>query len=244
MFNWFKKRRPAPPPPPEPEPLSPSEYFSIVKSKKQTITDEDLTRYYDNCLDMINKYQVTGQRTGLRKLLFHIECVEREREIVKLGINTFIYRDDIEEYIDTVAKNVVKIIELENYEREIPDDVVALIEKVKGKFDKLYIVFTDYTGKVERQVEKARRAKDPILFGTFQNSKSRVVVDRFYFIADWEDEFCDLTLDKLVHEMQASKKRNVTRTINTPTDIEDLKKQLGMLSPKGDAFVIGPGDIQ
>lgn len=243
MFSKFKKRRKVAPPP-EQEPLSPSEYFSIVKSKKQIITDEDLSRYYDICLDMINKYQITGQKAGLRKLLFHIDCIEREREIVKLGINTFIYRDDVEEYIDTVAKNVVKIIELENYEREIPDDVVAIIEKVKDKFDKLYIVFTDYTGKIERKVEQARRSKDPILFGTFQNSSSRVVIDRFYFIADWEDEFCDLTLDKLVHEMQASKNRNVTRTINTPTDIEELKKQLGMLSVKGNTFRITEGDIQ
>lgn len=30
-------------------------------------------------------------------------------------------------------------------------------------------MFTDYTGRMERQVEKERREKDPILFGTFQN---------------------------------------------------------------------------
>lgn len=77
-----------------------------------------------------------------------------------MGINTFIYRDDIEEYIDSVVKDTVKIIELENYEREIPDDIVSIIEKVKDKFDQLYVVFTDYTGKVERQIEKERRENE------------------------------------------------------------------------------------
>ena len=115
---------------------------------------------------------------------------------------------------------------LEKYEREIPDEIVSIIEQVKDKFDQLYILFTDYTGKVERQIEKERRQKDPILFGTFQNEKTRTVIDRFYFLGDWEDEYCDLTLDKMVNEVEASKKRNIVRTVNTPEDIEELKKQL------------------
>ena len=218
--------------------LTPSEYFEIVKSRKQTVTDEDLLRIYNNCLELLNKYRITGQIAGMRKLLFHLESVEAEREIVKMGITTFIYRDDIEEYIDNIAKDPVKIIELEKYEREIPDEIVAVIEKVKDKFDQLYVLFTDYTGKVERQVEKERRQKDPILFGTFQNERTKTVIDRFYFLGDWEDEYCDLTLDKMVNEVEASKKRNIVRTVNTPEDIEELKKQLEQLVPRSDVFRI------
>lgn len=218
--------------------LNPSEYFEFVKERKQTITDEDLSRIYDNCLELLNKYKITGQIAGMKKLLFHLQCIEAEREIVKLGITTFIYRNDIEEYIDNIAKDTVKIIELEKYEREIPDEIVAIIGQVKDKFDQLYILFTDYTGEVERQIEKERREKDPILFGTFQNEQTRTVIDRFYFLGDWEDEYCDLTLDKMVNEVEASKKRNIVRTINTPEDIEELKKQLNQLVPSGDAFRI------
>lgn len=218
--------------------LTPSEYFEIVKSRKQTVTDEDLSKIYDNCLELLNKYKITGQTAGMRKLLFHLESVEAEREIVKMGITTFIYRDDIDEYIDNIAKDTVKIIELEKYEREIPDEIVAIIEQVKDKFDQLYILFTDYTGKVERQIEKERRAKDPILFGTFQNERTKTVIDRFYFLGDWEDEYCDLTLDKMVNEVKAKKNRNIVRTVNTPEDIEELKKQLDALTPSFDSFRI------
>lgn len=235
MFKkWFKKRN-TQQPPQQPE-ITAQEYFDIVKARRQTITDEDLQRVYDNCLELLNKYKITGQTAGLRKLIFHLETIEAERELVKMGITTFIYRDDIEEYIDSISKDVVKIIELQNYEREIPDDVVAIIERVKGKFDKLYILFTDYTGKSERKVEAARRQKDPILFGTFQSATLRTVVDRFYFLADWEDEFCDLTLDKMVNEVEASKNRNIARTISTPADIEELKKQLDQLVPSRGGF--------
>lgn len=120
--------------------ISPQLYFNTIKEKKNKITDEELLRVYENCLDLLNKYKITGQIKGMKKLMFHLECIEKEREIVKLGIDTFIYRDDIEEYIDNVAKNTVKLIELENYEREIPDEIVESIARVRDKFDKLYLV--------------------------------------------------------------------------------------------------------
>jgi hypothetical protein len=111
--------------------LTPKEYFDMLKDKKNTVTDKDLLEVYDNCLILLNKYKTTGQIKGMKKLIFHLETIEKEREIVKMGVDTFIYRDDIEEYIDNVASDAVKIIELENYEREIPDEIVKVIDRVK-----------------------------------------------------------------------------------------------------------------
>lgn len=218
--------------------LSPQEYFDIVKERKQHITDEQLAAIYGNCLELLNKYKITGQTRGMEKLLFHLNCIEKEREIVRIGINTFVYRDDIEFYISNVASDVVKIIDLESYEREIPDEIVEIISRVKDKFDQLYIVFTDYTGKVERQVAKERRRKDPILFGTFQNAKTRSVIDRFYYLGDWMDEYCDLTLDKMVNETKKVGQRNIAHTIKTPDDIEELKNQLAALQKTDKGFMV------
>lgn len=210
--------------------LTPQEYFDKVKDKKQHCTDEMLSKVYENCLYLLNKYKVTNQKAGIRKLLFHLECLEKEREIIKLGIDTFIYKDDIEDYIEDVADEAVKVIELENYEREIPDEIVDVIEKVKDKFDRLYVVFTDYTGKAERQVEKQRRAHDPILFGAFISEKYQVVVDRFYYLGDWVDEYCDLTLDKMVNAIDKQNNKNVAHRIGTPANLDELKHQLGTLT--------------
>lgn len=107
--------------------LTPQQYFDAVKDAKKKVTDEELARVYDNCLELINKYKITGQNSAIKKCIFHLDSVEREREIVKMGINTFVYRDDIEYYINDVASDVVKIIELERYEREIPDEIVNII---------------------------------------------------------------------------------------------------------------------
>lgn len=192
-------------------------------------------------MSLLNKYEATGQTEGMKKLIFLIETVEKEREIVKLGIDTFVYFEDIEDYIDNVAKNVVKIIELERYERDIPDEVVEVIKQTKNLFSKFYVVFTDYTGKVEKQVQKER---DPILFGTFQDAKSKTLLERFYFIADWEDEYCDLTLGRMVAEVKDAKSKDITRKINTPEDVAELKQQLADLTPQNGTYKIKENKIK
>ena len=216
--------------------LTPQEYFDKVKDKKQHITDAQLLQVYDNCLSLLNKYRITGQIAGMKKLIFHLECVEKEREIVKAGIDTFVYRSDIEDYIDHIAKDSVKIIELERYEREIPDDIVSVIQRIKPLFTNLYVVFTDYTGKVTRQIEKEKRSHDPILFGTLQDKQTRTIIERFYYLGDWIDEYCELTLDKLVSEVKKTKNMDITHEIRTPADIQELKAQLNTLEEQNGSF--------
>ena len=209
--------------------MTPSQYFENLKERRNKVTDADLVKFYDNAMIILNKYRITGQIEGMKKLMFHIDAVEKERELVKMGIDTFVYLEDVEEYIDEVAKNAIKIIELERYERDIPDEVVGVIEKTKHLFTRFYVVFTDYTGRVERKVAKERRDKDPILFGTFKDLGSQDPPEKFYFIADWEDAYCDLTLAKMVSEVKEANGKDIAITISTPTEMAELKKQLDSL---------------
>ena len=219
---------------------TPSEYFEYIKSKKESVTDKELDDFYKNCLILINKYKITGQTKALKKLIFQVEVIEKERALVKMGVNTFVYKDDIENYIDNISENVVKIIDIESYERDIPDEIVETVEKTKTIFDQLYIVFTDYTGKVEREIEETRREKDPILFGTFQSKENRIIIDRFYYLGDWVDEYCDLTLDKMIKETASKSSKTISAKISTPTQLKELKKQLAQLEGENGNFVTNP----
>lgn len=214
--------------------VSPDDYFKAVKEARVYVSDRDLLSVYDNCITLLRKYKITGQESAMRKILFHLSCIDKEFELVKIGINSFVYREDIEFFIDNVKDKVVKIINIENYEREIPYEIVDVIRDVKGIFDKLYIVFTDYTGKEERKVEKERRNADPILFGVFQSEKARCVVDRFYYLGDWEDKYCDLTLSSMVGQLSGLGKDNVEKKISTPLSIEQLREQLDTLISEED----------
>ena len=211
--------------------LSATEYFNYLKEKRQSITDEELQKLYDGYLSLVEKYKVTGQKRIIEKLRFLVDNIEKERQVVALGINSFVYRDDVEDYIDNIAKDVVKIIELENYPRDIPDNIVDIIAKTKDIFNKMYVVFTDYTGTVEKQITKERREKDPILFGTFQKPRTDtrnggvVLNDRFYFLGDWEDEYCDLTMDKFLQEVGKEKLQKIV----IPTNTEEIREELERL---------------
>ena len=61
--------------------LTPQEYFDAMKDKKNTVTSEDLKKIYENCLELANKYRITGQIRGLRKILFCMESIERNSSL-------------------------------------------------------------------------------------------------------------------------------------------------------------------
>lgn len=203
---------------------TPKEYFTNVKNNINTITDADLKTTFNCCLNLLDNYKKTGQIAAMKKLMFQLDCIEKEEQLLQLGINTFIYKEDVENFIDNVSRNVVKIIELKNYERVIPNEIVDIVEKTKDVFDEFYVVFTDYTGKAERQVEKKRREKDPILLGTFQDKTNNIMLNKMYFIGDWVDDYCDLTLSKMVELTKKKTGKNISNSISTEEHIKELKE--------------------
>mgnify|MGYP001097869852 CR=1 FL=1 len=202
--------------------LSPYEYFQSVKDKIKEINNDDLNKLYSISTELLEKYKRTGQLKSAKRLAFHIKSLLKEEEIINLGITKFIYREDIENYIDNIAKDVVKIIELKNYPREIPDELVEIIEQTKDIFDEMYVLFTDYTKELEKEVNKER---DPILFGSFIDRKNDAMCQRMYYLGDWEDEYCDLTLDKLVSQTNKS----IVKEISIPENKDELIEQLNSL---------------
>ena len=183
--------------------ITPSQYFDFLKNAKNKITTDALKESYGIFIKLAEKYQKLGQKESLKKLSFLVDVLIKEEKLIEMGIDTFVYKDKIEDYIENVADKSVKIIELSRYMREVPDDLVETVEKTKDLFDEFYVVFTDYTGAEERKVQKEKRDKDPILFGAFKNQRN--VADRFYFLGDWVDEYCDLTLDKMIEQYKNKK---------------------------------------
>lgn len=169
--------------------ITPSQYFENLKNAKQTITTDALKNSYSIFIKLAKKYDELGQTEfkteSLKKIDFLVDVLSKEEKLIDIGVTTFIYKDVIEDYIENIADKTVKIIEMSQYMRKIPDDLVEVVDKTKELFDEFYVVFTDYTGQEEHKVEKERRDKDPILFGAFKNGSN--VSDRFYFLGDWVD---------------------------------------------------------
>ena len=136
--------------------ITPSQYFENLKNAKQTITTDALKNSYSIFIKLAEKYAELGQTESLKKIIFLSDVLSKEEKLIEIGVTTFIYKDVIEDYIENIADKTVKIIEMSRYMREIPDDLVEVVDKTKDLFDEFYVVFTDYTGQEERKVEKER----------------------------------------------------------------------------------------
>ena len=79
------------------EELNATQYFNYLKEKKQTVTDKDLKDLYNGYLLLVEKYSITGQKRVIEKLRFLADNIEKERQVVGLGINSFVYREDMED---------------------------------------------------------------------------------------------------------------------------------------------------
>ena len=225
--------------------LDPQDYFNLIKSKKQETSDKFLTDFQKIVETEMSKAMATKQEFLIRRLAYAYSVISKERELLDLGINVYVMKDDIEEFIKNVSDKVVKVIELEKYPRSIPDEVVEKIQLLREKdiFDRFYVVFTDYTGEVEKQVEVEKRRKDPIIFGAFEQKLEGVwdILDRFYYIADWEDEYCDLTLAKMVDAMSKKKKDIIHETSIKQASIEEVRQYVNSLQEaENNRFTLRP----
>lgn len=175
------------------------EYFDRVKDKI-VVTNKTLNK---SQLDALPKYiencKANGQKALVKYLKKNLVVLMRERRLLDFGIDKYIHVEDITKFIKRVKHHSIKICELENFPRIIPSDVVEKLNKCKENnlFDNYYVLFTDYTDEeflTENQVKQRRVNKDPILFGTME-----ALEVRHYVIADWVDEYCDITLDKFIN---------------------------------------------
>jgi hypothetical protein len=123
-----------------------------------------------------------------------------------LNIFTFIFYCIILKNKDT--KNFLKLSWIKNYTRIIPNDVIAIKESFdkKNVFDNYVILHFDKMGDSSQMTEKEKeKAKDPILFGVSKLSR------KLFYVADWTDEYCDLTLDKFLEKIEMDNARELTR---------------------------------
>ena len=208
-------------------PLTPAEYFEKVKSRMVEETSENIQRIYDVTMNKLKKFMITGQKSAAKELYARCLYLEKEQRLLEKGVTKYVLRTDIDKYIDEIADECVCVIEMKNFDRSIPDEIIDIVAETMEIFDEFYVVFTDYTGEKRSKVAKERRDKDPILFGNiFIDGK---VSPKMYFIGDWVDDYCDLTLDKMIEAIAKETKKNSEELVFDIKDkslIENIEEEL------------------
>lgn len=187
--------------------VEPKDYFKILKKSKKKTTEENLQKQLNILAENIILAKQAGQKNYIERLSFTYDVILKEQNLLKHKIDTFVYKDDIKNFLDKVTpKNSIKIIELERYPRSIPLDILKKIKTYKdlNLFDEYAIVFTDFTENshtTKKEKEFLDRNRDPVIFGFFKHNETGLFHERFYYIDDWEDEYCDLSFTKMIEKM-------------------------------------------
>lgn len=197
---------------------TPDEIFDELKGKITTINKSNLDDIEVNLVDTIRNATLTKQIALLERSVFFYDTLKKENFLFENNFNQYVEKDDIERLLEKLNKlgddhKMIFFAELEDYPRNIPEDIVAKIKHLNDNeiFDKFYVMYTDFTkeafdtahGKASGlMVDDLKGKKDPILFGAFvgfsETRRAPIIMDRLYYIDDWVDEYCDLTLAKLV----------------------------------------------
>jgi len=214
--------------------ISPKQYFEHVKGLKNVLVKEDVEKYIQVQDTLMKKAVATGQDFQLQKLEFLSNVLQHEIKLIDAGLTTYVRREDIVAYADKITDKSIRIIELKNYPREIPNEVADLIVRTKKQklFDEYFVVYTDYAEMDPALKKKIQKERDPILFGAYCKTsndglrvRTETLHERMYYLADWEDEYCDLTLSKMVDTM-AREGKNIVYSLNIPVTAEDIRARL------------------
>ena len=173
------------------------DFFDNVKM----ISKENINTYIDRikpyCI-ALKQAQDMGQQALADKLT--AEIFNNKFESI-LYANNFLFKITEEQLVDFVKKTEkgVQLCYIKNFIRPIPQEVIDKKKQADELlvFDNYCVLFYDPEQKSYKQTEAEKEAErkkkaDPILFGMINGSTN------LYYITDWIDEYCDLTLDEFI----------------------------------------------
>lgn len=195
-------------------------FFSLVKAT----TKESAFTYRDrvsNYLKALHNSVDMGQTALQEELLKGLITNKYESLLYAEGYYYVIDEPTIVDFIKKCEKGL-SLDYIKNFTRPIPQEVVSKISKLNELeiFDNYVVLHydPDKTAYKETEYERAKR-KDPIIFGLIAGSK------KLYYVTDWIDEYCDLTLEKFVDTLDIHKEELHMDWPNVKIEKEEVKEE-------------------
>ena len=176
------------------------QFFSLVKasSKESVATYRDRVSDY---LKSIHNAVTVGQTALVEDLLRGLVTNKYESVLFAEGLYYVVNEQQMVSFVKQCEKGI-KLEYIKNFTRPMPQDIVDKIAKINQLevFDNYVVLYYDPDGKIYKETarEEAKR-KDPIIFGVIAGS------EKLYYVADWVDEYCDLTLEAFIDAIGVKK---------------------------------------
>lgn len=179
--------------------ISPQLYFKYIKKKFGMLEKLRLDSRLKRLEKAFLKAVENGQDALGEKILKDLSRETRESTMYVKGIKHFIEYDDLTRYKTKIRDGHISDTKLEDFTRVIPKAVMDKKNKVNDCFDG-FVIYHYWNEEAEKNRstkqkmsnDEKQKLRDPVLFGVIKES------NRLYFIADWEDEFCDLTFEEMI----------------------------------------------
>jgi len=180
--------------------ITPKAIYEFVRSKLTTVQANELTERLFKLTTLVKTCDRLGQTAVYEDLALQLAAVMKEQAAAVAGYNIKIPVDTVKYFVDFVDERTIKYTGLDKFPRVIPVQPAAKIQDAKnlGIFDTFHILFVDYTGQAEIKTNQQKiRERDPIVFGAFD-----FLPGMLFYITDWIDEYCDLTLEQMVNALK------------------------------------------
>ena len=187
------------------------EFFSQVKGLTKANKDSYVNRLSGYIVALKN-CDVSGQ-TALKEKLVRDMVINKYESVLYANDRYYVVTEpQIVDFVKKTEKGV-RLTYVKNYMRVIPPEVIREIDEANKLeiFDNYAILHYDPECQAYADtIEEVKKQRDPILFGLIRGS------NKLYYITDWIDEYCDLTLEKFVETLQIDKESlKMPDTINT-----------------------------
>lgn len=196
----------------EEQPMDALKFFTLVKasSKESVAVYKDRVSKY---LTALHNATNIGQTALQEELIRGLITNRYESVLYAEGCYYAVTEEQVAKFASQCEKGL-KLSYLKNFSRPIPQEVIDKVAKMNELevFDNYVVLYYDPEGTVYKETayEEAKR-RDPIIFGVIAGSK------KLYYVADWIDEYCDLTLDAFVDALGIEKD-------DLHFDAEEIKK--------------------
>lgn len=173
------------------------EFFTkLTKSFEELTPVADIATHYEKALIQAN---TMGQTALIERLKDLVEVVRGEAHLVQIDLKKYVTEKQIISFYELVGEEKnLKLTWIKNFGRIIPEEIYEAKKSVDERniFDNYVILHYDPENNGEKLTKKEiEKKKDPILFGVIQNSR------KLYYIADWKDDYCELTLDEMFNKL-------------------------------------------
>lgn len=179
------------------------DFFNSVKAGAKELSTKGIEEVLSKYSTVLENAKINNQTALIDKINDYAKILKTELILSSTEFNKYLTEESIVEFHEIASvhekyKTGLCLTYIKNFIKVIPEDITELRRKAdKLKiFDNYVILHYDYDGKsVEDTKAEKEKKKDPILFGVIKGSTN------LYYIGDWIDDYCDLTLDEIIKEL-------------------------------------------